>query len=163
LFSQDLNITNWSWAPLDKRKLFQGIIISVLFCWSSIHQLQTKTMQQMSMYDQLIAKQQQKTQMIWWSNFVICEFKSLNILIPFYLPQTINIWFHEVVRLCYHGRWPWWKSFVGFAWVENDIPYNPISYVDQLYWVGSISFESHIQHPGVEVLSPSNWLYILPF
>ncbi len=27
---------------MDKRKLFQGIIISVLFCWSSIHQLQTK-------------------------------------------------------------------------------------------------------------------------
>jgi hypothetical protein len=69
---------------LDKRKLFQGII-SVLFVEAPL--IDSK---QMSMYDQLIAKQPKKTQI------------------------------------------------GGFAWVENDIPYNPISYVDQLYFVGSI-------------------------
>ncbi len=96
MFSQDLNISNWSWAPLDKRKLFQGIIISVLFCWSSIHQLQTKLWNKCQCMISSLQNNNKKTQMIWWSNFVICEFKSLNILIPFYLPQTINIDFMKL-------------------------------------------------------------------
>jgi hypothetical protein len=52
-------------------------------------------MKQMSMYDQLIAKQQKKNTHT-NSNFVICEFKSLDILILFYLPQTINIDFMKL-------------------------------------------------------------------
>jgi hypothetical protein len=69
-----------------KENYFKALLVSFLL---KLHQsTPNKTMKQMSMYDQLIAKQPKKNTN---SNFVIREFKSLNIPIVFYLPQTINI------------------------------------------------------------------------
>jgi hypothetical protein len=106
LFSQDLNISNWSWAPLDKRKLFQGII-SVLFVEAP----------------SIDSKQNYETNVNVWSAHCkttkkkhkckLCDLwvqvaQHFDSVLP---PSNHQYWFHEVVSLCYHGVVPMMKKF----------------------------------------------------